>query len=241
MDRLQKFLAAAGVCSRRHAETLIITGRVTVNGDIITLLGTRVDPECDIVTVDGQLITLPTMLNTIMLHKPAGFLTTVSDPRQRDTVMTLVPPIDGLHPIGRLDKDTTGLLLLTNDGALTFALTHPRHHVNKTYRAWVNGLPNDKHLQQLRNGIELGDGITAPANVTVITCETSRTLLELTIHEGRNRQIRRMLLAIGHPVLTLARIRIGLLSLDDLPEASWRNLSDIEIQDLYAAAGSPHT
>jgi pseudouridine synthase len=238
MDRLQKFLAAAGVSSRRHAESLILSGRVTVNGEVVVRLGTRVDPLGDVVSVDGVSISLPTLC-TIMLHKPAGYLTTVSDPFARDTVMSLVPQIDGLHPIGRLDKDTTGLLLFTNDGDLTFALTHPRHHVHKTYRAWVTGRPNEKHLAQLRNGVLLSDGVTAPAEAHIVAHESERTLVELIIHEGRKRQVRRMLQAIGHPVLSLIRLGVGPLLLGSLPESHWRQLSLEEIQALFIAAGSP--
>jgi 23S rRNA pseudouridine2605 synthase len=211
---------------------------VTVNGDVVERLGTRVDPKGDIVAVDGVLISLPALC-AIMLHKPAGYLTTVSDPFARDTVMALVPPIDGLHPIGRLDKETTGLLLFTNDGALTFALTHPRNHVNKTYRAWVTGLPNEKHLEQLRLGIVLSDGLTAPADALIVARESERTLVELIIHEGRKRQIRRMLQAIGHPVLSLIRLGVGPLFLGPLPESHWRELTAEEIQALFIAAGSP--
>jgi len=184
-------------------------------------------------------VTLP-LHRAILLHKPPGYITTVSDPHARDTVMSLVPPIEGLHPIGRLDMDTTGMLLLTNDGDLTYALTHPRHQVNKTYRAWVEGQPNEKHLAQLRHGIELNDGPTAPAEVRVMAREKTRTLLDITIHEGRNRQVRRMLLAVGHPVITLTRLSIGPLDLGQLPEGHWRDLTEAEVQALFDASGSPH-
>lgn len=231
-------LAAAGVCSRRRAETLIIEGRVAVNGQTISLLGTQVDPEHDTVTVDGVPVRLAAK-RTLMLHKPAGFITTRSDPNARDTVMHLVPDVPGLHPIGRLDKDTTGLLLFTNDGALTYALTHPKHVVEKTYRAWVEGTPNDAALARLRSGVELDDGLTAPATVRCAQTRAGKTEVELIIHEGRKRQVRRMLFAVGFPVLALARVRVGPLSLDDLPEGRWRDLTDAEVDALYRAAGVP--
>lgn len=213
----------------------IQTGRVTVNGKVVTQLGTCVDPVRDVVMVDGIRLKRPTIA-TIMLHKPAGYVTTCGDRHARNTVMDLVPEIPGLHPIGRLDQDSTGLLLLTNDGKLTFALTHPRHHVDKTYRTWVSGAPEEKTLVLLRRGVKLTDGLTAPAQVFVKQIEDARSLLEITIHEGKNRQIRRMLQFVGHPVLSLTRVQIGSLRLTSLPEGHWRELSPHEIEALYDAA-----
>ena len=215
---------------------MILAGRITVNGEVVSLLGTRVDPACDVVAVDGVLITQPAK-RTLLLHKPTGYITTRSDPRARDTVMSLVPAVPGLHPIGRLDKDTTGLLLLTNDGDLTYALTHPKHHVDKTYRARVRGIPTPRELAQLRRGILLEDGLTAPAQVHVITRETDDAWVEITIHEGRKRQVRYMFAAVGHPVLALARVSLGPLQLGDLPQGAWRDLTAEELQRLYAATG----
>lgn len=235
MERLQKVLAAAGVSSRRHAEKLILAGRVTVNGDVVSLLGTRVDPEQDAVAVDGVPIARPAA-RTIMLNKPAGYLTTRDDPQARDTVMALAPEIPGLHPIGRLDMDTTGLLLLTNDGELTYALTHPKHHVDKTYHAWVEGTPDDDALERLRRGITLTDGPTFPAAVRRLRTRDGRTLVEVIIHEGRKRQVRRMLQAVGHPALTLQRTKIGPLTLGDLLEGHWRDLTFEEIHALREAS-----
>lgn len=207
-----------------------------MNGEVITLLGTRADPAVDVVAVDGIPLTRPAH-HTLLLHKPAGCITTRDDPRSRDTVMALVPDIAGLHPVGRLDKDTTGLLLLTNDGGLTYALTHPKHHVEKTYRAWVEGVPDHAVLEQLRTGIQLDDDLTAPAQVRRILTRADNTLLELVIHEGRKRQIRRMLLAVGFPVVSLSRVRLGPLELGELPEGKWRELSNEEILTLYPIAG----
>jgi 23S rRNA pseudouridine2605 synthase len=236
MERLQKLLAAAGVSSRRGAEALIQAGRVSVNGEVVTLFGRQVDPEVDVVAVDGVPIVRPGG-RTLLLHKPADCVTTRSDPHAHGTVMDLVPDIPGLHPVGRLDKDTTGLLLLTNDGDLTYVLTHPRHHVDKTYRAWVYGVPNEESLQRLRTGIELEDGMTSPAEACVLTRKGNTALVQLVIHEGRKRQIRRMLIAIGHRVFGLARVRVGPLTLGDLPEGQWRDLTSEEIAELKAAAG----
>lgn len=210
--------------------------RVTINGEVVTLLGTQVDPARDAIAVDGVPVCLPSH-RTLMLHKPAGVITTCSDPRARDTVMALLPAIPGLHPVGRLDKDTTGLLLLTNDGDLTYALTHPKHHVEKTYRAWVDGMPGQNALGQLRAGLLLDDGLTSPAEVKRVLTRAERTLLEITIHEGRKRQVRRMLQSIGHPVISLARTRVGPLTLGDLPEGQWREVSTEEVHALYQAAG----
>ena len=230
-------LAAAGVSSRRGAEELIKAGRVTVNGQVVSL-GATVDPARDVVCVDGRPVQLPTT-RTLMLNKPAGIITSRKDPHATDTVMSLAPAIPGLHPVGRLDKNTTGLLLLTNDGDLTYALTHPRHLVDKTYRAWVRGIPSNDALHKLRQGIMLEDGLTAPAQVRRILTRADRTLVEVTIHEGRKRQARRMLEAVGTPVISLERIRLGPLTLGDLPEGHWRELSDDELRALYDAAGLP--
>jgi pseudouridine synthase len=238
MERLQKLIAAAGVSSRRHAETLITDGRVTVNNAVVALLGTRVDPQRDVIAVDGVPIHRPEQ-RTIMLNKPAGYITTRQDPHAPDTIMALVPEIPGLHPIGRLDKNTTGLLLLTNDGALTYALTHPKHHVEKTYRAWVQGIPREEQLERLRRGVLLDDGPTAPAQLYLVRHAADRALLEIVIHEGRKRQVRRMCDAIGHPVIALSRLRIGPLALGDLPEGRWRDLTAEEIRSLQTADLSP--
>ena len=221
--------------SRRGAEALIREGRVTVNGEVAAL-GVRVDPLRDAVAVDGRPVSLAST-RVIMLHKPAGIVTTRKDPYARDTVMSLAPSVPGLHPVGRLDKNTTGLLLLTNDGDLTFALTHPRHLVRKTYRAWVRGVPSNEALGKLRAGMLLDDGPTAPALARRLRVLGGRTLVELTIHEGRKRQVRRMLEAVGATVISLARTRVGPLALGELPEGKWRDLREEERAALYAAAG----
>ncbi len=209
---------------------------MTVNGVVVTQLGTRVDAERDVVAVDGVPLEQPRH-RTLLLNKPADYITTRSDPHARDTVMALAPAIPGLHPVGRLDKDTTGLLLLTNDGELTYALTHPKHHVEKAYRAWVEGSLTEGTLVRLRQGVMLDDGPTAPAQVRRFAVREGRTQLELIIHEGRKRQVRRMLIAVGHPVISLTRVRVGPLTLGQLPEGRWRELTADEVQALFRAAG----
>ncbi len=202
---------------------------------VISQLGTRADPEHDQITVDGKPIKKPA-LRTLMLHKPIGVTTTVSDRHARHTVMALVPEIPGLHPVGRLDQDSSGLLLLTNDGNLTHALTHPRHLVEKTYHAQVAGIPDEDALEHIRRGVMLDDGLTAPARVQMLQRDDQSALVEITIHEGRNRQVRRMFARVKHPVLTLTRVRIGPLALGKLQEGAWRDLAPWEVQALFTAA-----
>lgn len=231
--RLQKFLARAGVASRRGSETLMSAGRVTVNGIVVTKLGAKIDPTCDVVAVDGVVVRLGDAPIHLMLHKPAGFLTTMNDPLHRPSVRELIPTqFPGLFPVGRLDKDTTGLLLFTTDGELGFRLLHPRFHVEKSYLAKVEGLVVEDALDSLREGIELDDGPTRPATVMVLATAEDHSHVKITISEGRKRQVRRMFSAIGYPVLSLHRVSFGPISLDDLPEGEWRHLSSSEIDAL---------
>ena len=229
--RLQKFLARSGAASRRGSENLMTAGRVTVNGVVVTELGSKVDPLIDEVALDGMVITYPQKAVTLMLNKPGGYITTMSDPYDRKCVASLVP-IDrypGLFPVGRLDTDTTGLLLFTTDGELGHQVTHPRHHVVKTYRAKVKGSVSEKQADLLRNGIELDDGMTLPASIDVIAQEQNTTELIIKIHEGRKRQVRRMCDAINHSVISLIRESVGNLSLGDLREGKWRYLNENEL------------
>lgn len=234
-ERLQKILSRAGVASRRAAEELIAAGRVTINGKVATL-GESADPDADSIAVDGK--PLPTVIErvAIALHKPSGYVTTTRDERGRRTVMELVPPIPGLHPVGRLDYSTEGLLLLTNDGALTLAITHPRHEVEKTYLATVEGVPDQAALRTLREGVDLEDGRTAPAQAKLTRRVGGNAILSITVHEGRNRQVRRMLEAVGHPALRLTRVAIGPIRLGDLKTGHWRSLSPDEVEWLRSAA-----
>lgn len=237
--RLQKYLARCGVASRRASENIIVTGRVRVNGVVVSELGTKVVPGVDLVEVDGEVVSLPSDRVIIMLDKPAGVLSAMSDSHGGRCVSELIPADEyaGLFPVGRLDKDTTGLLLFTNDGELGNALIHPRHHIPKTYHAQVAGAVDERTLKILREGVMLDDGITQPAEVEVLGQDEKTTLLEITIYEGRNRQVRRMGDAVGHPVQTLRRVALGPLSLSGLTQGCWRSLTEDEQGALLAATG----
>jgi pseudouridine synthase len=235
-QRLQKVLASAGVASRRHSEELILDGRVKVNGQIVRELGSKADPLRDRIEVDGQPLPKPSEHVYLALHKPQGYVTTVKDPRRRRTVMDLVPEVPGMHPVGRLDYDTSGLLLLTNDGDFTLAMTHPRFGLAKTYQATLRGRPSELALQKLREGIVLDDGPTRPAEVIRLGHEGGATLVQVTLHEGRNRQVRRMFEAIGHPVHRLKRTSVGPVSLGTLAPGQARPLGPEEIAMLFRLA-----
>ncbi|UDY36258.1 pseudouridine synthase [Dermatobacter hominis] len=231
-ERLQKVLARAGFGSRRVCEDMIDEGRVTIDG-AVAVLGARVRVEDQEVAVDGTPIGVAPGLVHYLLNKPAGVVTTASDPHGRPTVLDTVPSEPRVHPVGRLDMDTEGLLLLTNDGVLTHRLTHPSFGVEKEYVAEVEGRPGRGALRRLREGVELEDGMTAPAKVS----ELQPGVLRLTIHEGRNRQVRRMCEAVGHPVIRLVRTRIGPLRDPQLGPGEWRELTQDEVRALERAAG----
>jgi pseudouridine synthase len=239
MVRLQKILSQAGVTSRRAAETLIAEGRVSVNGRVVREMGTKADPADDI-RVDGRRIKTAVRPRYILLYKPAGYVTTRSDPQRRRTVMDLLGGVrEYVYPVGRLDYDTEGLLLLTNDGELAARLTHPRHGIERTYEARVAGVLDHDALERLRTGIPLDGRRTLPAQVTSGPARSTRGgskeaegLLRLTIREGRNRQVRRMCEAVGHPVRSLRRIRIGPISDRQLKPGQWRELTPAEISAL---------
>ena len=228
--RLQKVLAQAGLGSRRVAEDLIDRGRVRVNGER-AVLGRRVDPESDVIEVDGAQIGVKAGLVHYLLNKPVGVVTTVSDPQGRPTVVDLVPSDTRVFPVGRLDADTEGLLILTNDGDLTHRLTHPSFGVEKDYLVMVEGSPSRGALRTLREGVELDDGLTSPAKVS----QVGDSLIRITIHEGRNRQVRRMCESVGHPVLRLVRTRIGPLAERGLAPGEWRELTQDEVRALERA------
>lgn len=235
-ERLQKFLAKAGIASRRQAEEYIKAGRVKVNGLVITELGSKVDPERDQVMVDGKPVKVEEELVYLLLNKPPLVVTTLHDPQGRTKVTDLLPGIkQRVYPVGRLDYETEGLLLLTNDGELAYRLTHPSYKVPKTYRVKVRGNPSRAALQRLRDGVELEDGMTQKALVKVLQQGKDSTLLEIIIREGRNRQIRRMCQAVGHPVLALRRISFGPLQLGNLPVGQYRTLTKGEIASLKKA------
>ncbi len=236
-ERLQKVLALRGWGSRRVCEDMIAQGRVTVNGEL-ALLGKRVDPGTDTVEVDGVQIGLSPDLVYYLLNKPVGVITTSSDPQGRPTVTSLVPAEPRVFSVGRLDADTEGLILLTNDGDLANRIAHPSHGVEKEYLASVTGNVPGKILHRLREGIELDDGMTAPARVS----QLSPGLVRLTIHEGRNRQVRRMCEEVGFPVQRLVRVRIGPLRDSSLAPGEWRELTLDEVRQLVeAVAGTPRS
>ncbi len=229
--RLQKVLAQAGLGSRRVCEDLIDTRRVRVNGEV-AVLGRRVDMEVDVIEVDGAQIGVKAGLVHYLVNKPAGVITTASDPQGRPTVVDMVPAEPRVFPVGRLDADSEGLLLVTNDGDLTHRLTHPSYGVDKEYLVEVEGEPHRGALSRLREGVDLEDGRTAPAKVALLDAR----LLRITIHEGRNRQVRRMCDAVGFPVVRLVRTRIGPLSDRTLPPGAWRTLTQDEVRALERAA-----
>ncbi len=229
-------MARAGFGSRRAAEGLIAAGRVTVNGEVATL-GRRVDPGHDEIAVDGIRAVVRDDLVYYLLNKPKHTITSASDPRHRRTVLDLVPLEPRVFPVGRLDYETEGLLVLTNDGELAQLLSHPRHGVEKAYLAEVEGAPSPAAIRHLRAGVELDDGRTAPAQVRLVQQHDRVAALEIVVHEGRNRLVRRMCEAVGHPVRRLVRTRIGPVSDARLPPGTWRPLRQQEVRALYEAAG----
>jgi 23S rRNA pseudouridine2605 synthase len=233
--RLNAYLARAGVASRRRADGLISAGRVSVNGargELNTTVGSR-----DVVEVDGEPVTAQP-LAYVLLHKPAGVVTTARDPQGRKTVVQLVPHTPRVVPVGRLDADTTGALLLTNDGPLAHRLAHPRYGVEKVYEAEVEGVPGEDALRALREGVALDDGRTAPARARVLRRGTRSSILELTLHEGRKHQVKRMCKAVGHPVLRLYRSEYAGLGLSGLGPGEWRELTTDEVAALRRAPKS---
>jgi 23S rRNA pseudouridine2605 synthase len=236
-QRLQKLIATAGIASRRHAEELITAGRVTVNGAVVRELGTKADPEHDHIKVNGKLINPQLKARDkvyVLLNKPRGYLSSVSDPEGRPLVTELLPPNLGrLHPVGRLDFNTEGLLLLTNDGDLTNYVTAARNRVEKVYEVKVKGVPTDGAIQRLRRGVTLEDGTrTAPAKITKLNETQTNAWYEVLLHQGRNQQVRRMFEMIGHSVLKLRRVRIGFLTDENLKPGYWRFLSPSEASRL---------
>ncbi len=237
--RLQKILSAAGVASRRNAETMIAAGRVSVNGETVTELGTRADPEADDVRVDGRRLSRPRR-RYIALHKPRGYVTTRSDPEHRPTVIDLLGTQEYVYPIGRLDYDSEGLLLLTNDGQFAEHLMHPRYGVEREYEVRVRGVPEPETLRRLAHGVRLEGRRTAPARVSL--AETGRgargdqSVVAIVLHEGRTRQVRKMLEAVGHPVVRLRRIRVGPIWLGTLKPGEFRELTAQEVRLLESAA-----
>ncbi len=243
-QRLQKIISAAGVASRRLAEELIAQGRVEVNGTTVKTLGTKADPERDEIRVDGRRIKEQKRKRYILLYKPRGYVTTRSDPQGRPTVMDLLKGVkEYVYPVGRLDYDSEGLLLLTNDGELAARLMHPSHEIEKVYEARVRGVPAAADLERLARGVVLDGERTAPAKVRIAdrpvkttASGTEQTFVEIVLHEGRQRQVRRMFDSIGHPVARLRRVRIGPIVDEQIPIGHWRELDQQELTRLRRAA-----
>ena len=246
-QRLQKVLSQAGIASRRAAEKLIAEGRVTVNRETVREMGVKADPEVDDIRVDGRRVKAAARHRYILLYKPAGYVTTRSDPQRRRTVIDLLRGVrEYVYPVGRLDYDTEGLLLLTNDGDLAAMLTHPRHEVERTYEAHVAGIPDEQAVERLRKGIPLDGRRTLPAEVTLLTRGRGHRelrhgdgVLIIVIREGRNRQVRRMLEAVGHPVRKLKRIKIGPIADRQLKPGEWRELTPAEVKLLKDRTATP--
>lgn len=233
--RLQKVISAAGLMSRRVAEELIASGRVTIDGRV-AILGDRVDPSMARVAVDGRPIPIAPGLVTYLVYKPMGVISTASDPHGRATVVDLVPRHPRVWPVGRLDADSEGLILVSNDGTLTNLVTHPRHQMTKTYQVMFDGAPSRSAIRRLGAGVDLEDGPAAALSVREIDRRGNRVLVEMVMGEGRNREIRRMGEAIGHPVIGLVRVAIGPLTDRHLRPGNWRQLDVAEVSSLYAAA-----
>jgi 23S rRNA pseudouridine2605 synthase len=232
VERLQKVLAQAGVASRRQAEVLIQEGKVQVNGKVVTELGTKVDPVKDQIMVKGKSIQKEEK-RTFLFYKPLYVISSMSDPQKRKVVPDFFRHIkERVYPVGRLDYDTEGLLLVTNDGELANHLLHPRFEVEKQYVATIKGIPDEASLDELRKGVYLEDGLTAPAEVKMIHKREEDSKIKLTIHEGRNRQVRRMCKAIGHPVIHLVRTRLANLTIKGLKRGEYRELTPVEVKSL---------
>ncbi len=238
-ERLQKVLAHAGVASRRDCEELIAAGRVRVNGQIVREMGTRIDPVCDTVQVDEQPVELAGGRVYILLHKPVGVVSTADDPEGRETVVSLVNSPVRVFPVGRLDINSEGLLLLTNDGELTHRLTHPSFEIEKEYHVLLDQEPDAEALQSWRTGVALDDRLTAPAQIDVLRQTSAGTWMRVVLHEGRKRQVREVARVLGYTVRRLIRVREGALRLGDLPRGQWRFLHAAEVRTLRAYLEQP--
>lgn len=233
-ERLQKYLANSGVASRRKCEELILQGKVEVNGKVVTELGTKINPEKDIVKFDGKEVKQVKKMVYILLNKPIGYVTTADDQFDRDTVLDLVKVKERIVPVGRLDMYTSGALILTNDGDFVYKVTHPKHEIEKTYTVTVKGIVQNSEVEQLRKGVKIDDYTTKPAKVKILKTDTEKNFsrLEITIHEGKNRQVRKMCEAVNRKVLALHRSKIGGIGVKDIELGKWRYLRENEIQKL---------
>ena len=230
--RLQKYLANCGIASRRKCEEYIIQGKVQVNGKTITELGTKVDPEKDVIKFEGREVRENKKLVYILLNKPIGYVTTVDDQFNRDTVLDLIKVKERIVPVGRLDMYTSGALILTNDGAFVYKVTHPKHEIEKTYTVTIKGIVTTEEVNKLRKGVKIEDYTTKPAKVKILKTDNEKDIsrLEITIHEGKNRQVRKMCEAIDHKVLALHRSKIAGIGVKDIPLGKWRYLTSKEVE-----------
>lgn len=233
-ERLQKYLANSGVASRRKCEDLILQGKIEVNGKVVTELGTKVNPERDIVKFNGREVKQVEKMVYILLNKPIGYVTTADDQFGRETVLDLVKVKERIVPVGRLDMYTSGALILTNDGDFVYKVTHPKHEIEKTYTVTVKGIVQNSEVEQLRKGVKIDDYTTKPAKVKILKTDIEKDIsrLEITIHEGKNRQVRRMCEAVNRKVLALHRSKIGSIGVKDIELGRWRFLKESEIQKL---------
>lgn len=239
LERIQKVIARAGIASRREAEQMVLEGRVTVNGKIIDQLGFKVDPLKDHIKIDGKRLPPPEPKVTFLLNKPKGYLSTVSDPLGRPTVMDLMRGVRWrVYPLGRLDFDAEGVLLMTNDGELFYRLSHPRFSIPRTYWAKVEGIPEEKALRRLQRGLRLEDGPAKARSVRILRRTERHCWIEAVVTEGRNHLIKRMFLAVGHPVLKLKRVAFGPIRLGDLPPGQFRMLTGEELEQLKKTTGA---
>lgn len=232
-ERLQKYMARCGLASRRECEKIISQGKVTVNGKLILEMGKKINPSKDEIKVEGRLIVPETKKAYIILNKPVGYISTVSDPMGRPTILELIGDIGlRIFPVGRLDFDSQGLIILTNDGDFTYYLTHPKHGIKKEYRVLVSGSPKNEDIESLKRGINIDDYFTNPAEIININKEDGGSIFKVIINEGRNRQVRRMFDSIGHPVISLTRVSVGNITLGNLPLGSWRYLRQDEVDGI---------
>ena len=235
--QLNKYLASCGVASRRKANHAIMEGRVELNGERVRRLGVTIDPRCDVVRLDGKILELSRRRRYVLLHKPEGVITSAADGRGRKTVIDLVGADERIFPVGRLDLDTEGVLLLTDDGDLAYRLTHPKFEIEKAYEAVVEGCVNADSVRALTRGVSIGPGVRVKADVEIIELGSDQSRIEVRIHEGKKRQIKRMMKAVGHPVMYLKRRVFAGLTVDDLEKGAWRELNDGEVDRLYEMTG----